>query len=174
MLDAIARLHEARSDVQPVIVLAPSRTEIEARAIVSQSNSNNVRLVQQQTREALAASDAAAIASGTATLEAALLETPMVIVYKESTINWHTLGRLITVSHYGLVNLVAGEAIATELMQKDLTGENLTRKLLELLDPEANKAMRERLHQVAHKLGEPGASSRAADLILNFLRRASV
>jgi lipid-A-disaccharide synthase len=136
---------------------------------LSKSSFYHIKVVQHQTREALAASYAAAIASGTATLEAALLEIPMVIVYKESTINWHTLGRLITVSHYGLVNLVAGEELATELMQKDLTGENLTGKLLQLLDPKTNKAMRERLHQVAHKLGEPGASSRAAKLILNFL-----
>ncbi|HEX7296953.1 MAG TPA: lipid-A-disaccharide synthase [Pyrinomonadaceae bacterium] len=169
MLDAIEQLHKARPEVQPVVVLAPSRTEAEARAILA--HRNHIKLVQQQTLEALAASNAAAIASGTATLEAALLETPMVIVYKESTINWHTLGRLITVPHYGLVNLVAGKEIATELMQKDLTAENLTSKLLELLDPETNKAMRERLHEVAHKLGEPGASSRAAELILKFLRQ---
>jgi lipid-A-disaccharide synthase len=173
MLDAIEQLHKLRPEVQPVVVLAPSRTEKETRAILSRSSSNNVKLIQQQTREALAASDAAAIASGTATLEAALLETPMVIVYKESHINWHTLGRLITVTHYGLVNLVAGQEIATELMQKDLTGENLTSKLLELLDPETNRTMRKRLHEVAHKLGEPGASSRAAELILNFLSSKS-
>ena len=171
MLDAIEKLHNARPDVQPLVVVAPSRTEAETRAILSSSSFNHIRLVQHQTREALAASYAAAIASGTATLEAALLETPMVIVYKESTINWHTLGRLITVPHYGLVNLVAGEELATELMQKDLTGENLTRRLLQLLDPETNKAMRERLQEVAHKLGEPGASSRAAELILKFLRQ---
>ena len=169
MLDAMAQLRNARPEVQPLVVLAPSRTDEETRAIVSQSNANHVKVVQHQTREALAASDAAAIASGTATLEAALLETPMVIVYKESTINWHTLGRLITVSHYGLVNLVAGQEIATELMQKDLTGENLTSKLVELLDPDINRTMRKRLHEVAHKLGEPGASSRAAELILEFL-----
>ena len=169
MLDAIEQLHKVRPDVQAVVVLAPSRTETEARAILSKSSFYHIKVVQHQTREALAASYAAAIASGTATLEAALLEIPMVIVYKESTINWHTLGRLITVSHYGLVNLVAGEELASELMQKDLTGENLTGKLLQLLDPKTNKAMRERLHQVAHKLGEPGASSRAAKLILNFL-----
>ena len=106
-------------------MVAPSRTVEETREILSQHDAQNIKLVQQQTREALAASDAAAIASGTATLEAALLETPMVVVYKESPINWHTLGRLITVPHYGLVNLVAGKEIATELMQDDLTGENL-------------------------------------------------
>ena len=174
MLEAIELLQQTHPEVQPVVVLAPSRTETEAREILSQkSRSRHIKLVQGQTREALAASKAAAIASGTATLEAALLETPMVIVYKESHINWHTLGRLITVSHYGLVNLVAGEEIATELMQKDLTGENLTAKLSELLDPKTNQAMRERLHQVAHKLGEPGASSRAAQLILEFLTHGS-
>ena len=125
--------------------------------------------MERQTREALAASDAAAIASGTATLEAALLETPMVVVYKESPINWHTLGRLITVPHYGLVNLVAGREIAKELMQDDLTGENLADELLKLLEPETNKAVRANLRDVAHKLGDPGASSRAAELIVKFL-----
>jgi len=125
--------------------------------------------VERQTREALAASDAAAIASGTATLEAALLETPMVVVYKESPINWHTLGRLITVPHYGLVNLVAGREIAKELMQDDLTGENLADELLKLLEPETNKTVRANLRDVAHKLGDPGASSRAAELIVKFL-----
>ncbi|HEX3250763.1 MAG TPA: lipid-A-disaccharide synthase [Pyrinomonadaceae bacterium] len=168
MLDAIAQLHDAHPEVQPVIVLAPSRTEKEARAIMSQSNSN-IKLVQQQTLEALAASDAAAIASGTATLEAALLETPMVIVYKESSINWHTLGRLITVSHYGLVNLIAGQEIAKELMQDDLVGENLARELVKLLERETNRAVRASLRDVAHKLGEPGASQRAAERIIEFL-----
>jgi len=172
MLDAIGQLHKARPEVQAVVVLAPSRTEAEARAILSQRNSNNITLVQQQTREALAASTAAAIASGTATLEAALLETPMVIVYKESTINWHTLGRLITVSHYGLVNLVAGREMVRELMQDQLDGENLARELVRLLEPETNRTMRASLRNVAHKLGDPGASQRAAERIIEFLAAA--
>jgi lipid-A-disaccharide synthase len=167
MLDAIEQLHKARPDVQAVVVLAPSRTEAETRVILA--HRNHIKLVQQQTREALAASNAAAIASGTATLEAALLETPMVIVYKESTINWHTLGRLITVPHYGLVNLVAGREIARELMQDELNGENLARELLKLLEPETNRTMRASLRNVAHKLGDPGASQRAAERIIEFL-----
>ena len=88
----------------------------------------------------------AAVASGTATLEAALLETPMVIVYKESSINWHTLGRLITVDHYGLVNLIAGKRLVTELMQDELTGERLCNEMIELLDPDQNQKMRSQLH----------------------------
>jgi lipid-A-disaccharide synthase len=171
MLDAIVLLRRSHPKIQPVVVVAPSRTAAEAAEIVSRHASGSVKLIEQQTREALAASAVAAIASGTATLEAALLETPTVIVYKESQINWHTLGRLITVPHYGLVNLVAGREIATELMQNQLTGENLASKLSELLDPDANKQMRETLREVAHKLGQPGASQRAAELILEFLNR---
>ena len=163
MLDAIEQLRTTRPDLQPIVVLAPSRTAEETRA-------ENIKLIQQQTREALAASDAAAIASGTATLEAALLETPMVVVYKESPINWHTLGRLIKVPHFGLVNLVAGKEIAKELMQNKLRGENLAHEILKLLEPETNKAMRATLRDVAHKLGDPGASQRAAEQILKSIR----
>jgi len=170
MLAAIAKLSAARPDIQCVVVVAPSRTIEETRQILAQQNgAGSIKLIQGQTREALAASDTAAIASGTATLEAALLETPMVVVYKESAVNWHTLGRLITVSHFGLVNLVAGQEIAKELMQNDLTGGNLADELLKLLDPAANANARKQLGEVAHRLGRAGASERAAELITNFL-----
>jgi len=167
MLEASEQLRIARPDVQSMVVVAPSRTVGEIREIAS----SGVKLIERQTREALGASDAAAIASGTAALEAALLETPMVVVYKESPINWHTLGRLITVPHYGLVNLVAGKEIAKELMQDDLTGDNLVSELLKLLEPRRNKVMRETLKDVSSRLGEPGASERAAEVILSFLRQ---
>ena len=170
MLAARTQLEAVRPDVQSVVVVAPSRTIEETKQIVAQANgTTSVKLVQGQTREALAASDAAAIASGTATLEAALLETPMVVVYKESAVNWHTLGRLITVTHYGLVNLVAGKEIAKELMQNDLTAEKLSAELLKLLDPATNKTARAQLAEVAHKLGAAGGSERAAELILKSL-----
>jgi lipid-A-disaccharide synthase len=166
MIETIAQLGMVRPEVQSVVVVAPSRTVEEVREI----SSPDVKLIVQQTREALRASDAAAVASGTATLEAALLETPMVVVYKESPINWHTLGRLITVPHFGLVNLVAGKEIAKELMQEDLTGNNLANELLKLLDPATNRQTREHLHEISLKLGEPGASQHAADLIVQSIR----
>ena len=165
MLDAIEELRTARPEVQSVVVIAPSRTAQETYELMSRHGVGKATVVQQQTREALAASEAAAVASGTATLEAALLETPMVVVYKESPVNWHTLGRLITVRHFGLVNLVAGKEIAKELMQDSLTGKNLSEELLKLLESERNRSAREDLRDVARKLGDPGASKRAADLI---------
>jgi lipid-A-disaccharide synthase len=172
MLDAADLMAKQRSDIQFVIVVAPNRNPGEARDIIAGHDSslkNSVRLVHHETREALAAADAAAVASGTATLEAALLGTPLVIVYKESALNWHTLGSLITAEHYGLANLIAGRRIVTELIQDQLSGESLAAELLGLLDPVRNAAMRSELKSVAEKIGEPGASGRAARAILDFL-----
>jgi len=171
MLQAADLIYRAQPDVQPVVVVAPSRDLGEVHQIL-QPYSNGIKftVVHHQTREALAAADVAAVASGTATLEAALLGTPMVIVYKESAINWHTLGSLINVDHYGLVNLVAGERLVTELMQNDLTGDRLATELLTLLDPKENLAMRAELKTISEKLGDAGASKNAADAIRKFLR----
>ncbi|MEK6280491.1 MAG: lipid-A-disaccharide synthase [Acidobacteriota bacterium] len=175
LLDGAALLAQERPDVQFVLVVAPSRQPKEAEDIIASRSSpiplpETLRITHHETREALAASDAAAIASGTATLEAALLGTPMVIVYKESAVNWHTLGRLINVDHFGLVNLVAGERVVNELMQDELNGEMLASELLSLLDVKRNQIVRNRLHEVARQLGEGGASQRAAERILASLR----
>jgi lipid-A-disaccharide synthase len=126
-------------------------------------------LIHHETREALAASDAAAIASGTATLETALLGTPMVIVYKESPINWHVLGSLINVEHYGLVNLIAGDRMVNELMQNDCNGERMAKELLELLEPDRQNEIRAGLKAVVEQLGDAYASQRAAKKILSFI-----
>jgi len=176
MLEAAALISARYPEVQFVVVVAPTRSSDEIRNIVRAQRSlpqplpSCLHIVTDQSREALAASDAAAVASGTATLEAALLETPMVVVYKESAINWHVLGGLINVDHYGLVNLVAGERVMTELMQNELTGDRLATELLELLDEDRNAEVRNRLHEVSEQLGTGGASQRAAERVLDKVR----
>jgi lipid-A-disaccharide synthase len=174
MLDAAELLHRERPEVQFVLVVAPNRDIKEAEQILAarphvQSFNDSLRVIHHETREALAASDAAAVCSGTATLEAALLVTPLVIVYKESAINWHTLGSLITTEHFGLVNLIAGRRLATELIQDDFTAESLMRQLLLLLDTSRNDEFRSELRETMKQIGEPGASQRAAQAILKFL-----
>lgn len=175
MLEAAALISARRPEIQFVVVVAPSRTSEEVRDVVRAQRATPLPLpsclhiVSDLSRETLAASDVAAVASGTATLEAAILGTPMVIVYKESSINWHTLGRLITTEHFGLVNIIAGEEVATELMQDDLNGERLANELLLLLDKKRNEEARQRLREVSEQLGEGGASQRAAEHILGFL-----
>ena len=176
MLEAILPIQQQRPDAQFVVVVAPNRDLDEAKQIVAAHahpswSIDSPRVVHHQTREALAACDVAAIASGTATLEAALLATPMVIVYKESTVNWHALGSLITTEHFGLVNLIAGRRLATELIQDDFTGEALARELDALLNPDRNLAMRTELKEVMKRIGEPGASARAAKVIIELINK---
>jgi lipid-A-disaccharide synthase len=172
MIDAAREISQQRDDVQFVIVVAPNRDPQEATEIIAARHSQvTFRLIHHETREALAASDAAAIASGTATLEAALLGTPMVIVYRESPINWHVLGSLIKVEHYGLVNLIAGRRVATELMQSELNGARLSRELIGLVNPDRNREVRHELTDVVEKLGSRGASAHAAETILQFLSK---
>ena len=171
MVEAVSIINEQRSDVQFVLVVATGRTPDEAQDVMRATGvvPSNIAILKNEAREALAASDAAAIASGTATLEAALLNTPLVVVYKESPINWHVLGSLITAEHYGLVNLIAQRRLATELIQSDYTGERLAAELLSLLDSERNSAVRKELEEVATLLGAGGASRKAAASILNLL-----
>ena len=177
MLDAAARIDRRHApEVQFVVALAARRSKEEVEAVtrrrgVGSGMPKELRVVEGESREALAAADAAAVCSGTATLEAALLNTPLVVVYKESALNWHTLGRLIEVEHYGLVNLVAGYRLAPELLQDDFTGDALARELLTLLEPEKNRDVRARLREATARLGEGGASRRAADAVLDALRR---
>jgi lipid-A-disaccharide synthase len=173
MLDAAAVISKQRPEIQFVVVVAPSRDPKEAHEIISRRSRDTLpaelRVIHHQTREALASADGAAVASGTATLEAALLHTPMVIVYKESFLNWHVLGSLINVEHYGLVNLIAGRRVVSELMQNDFNGERLASELLDLLAPVRNQTVRAELNEITEKLGPGGASERAAERILEFL-----
>jgi lipid-A-disaccharide synthase len=176
MLEAAALISARLPETQFLVVVAPGRSSDEIRAIVRAQRATpeplpaRIHIVAGQTRETLAASDAAAIASGTATLEAALMNTPMVVVYKESWLNWNILGRLITVDHYGLVNLVAGERVVNELMQDELNGERLADELLLLLQKQRNADVRKRLREIVNQLGQSGASERAAETILEFLQ----
>jgi lipid-A-disaccharide synthase len=174
MIEAAALLHEENQGIQFIIALAATRSAQEVEETLARYKSKDFNLprflvVQNETREALAASDAAAVASGTATLETALIGTPLVICYKVSAHNWHTLRHLIRVPHYGLINLIAEERLATELIQNDLNAINLATELRQLLEPGRNAQMRKQLNQATAKLGTGNASRLAAEKILVFL-----
>lgn len=131
-----------------------------------------IKWIEGETYDALNASDAAAITSGTATLEAGIIGTPMVIVYKSSAINYRLLRPLIDVPFFGLINLIAEKEVAKELIQSDFTPENTAAELMRLLEPETNASVRLGLREAAEKLGHGGASKRAANAIMNLLRRS--
>lgn len=171
ILDAVEILHKKNPEIQFILAVAPTRKREDLEKIIAGSKAKlpRITIVQNETREAVASSDAAVVASGTATLETGLLNTPMVIVYKVSAHNWHTLRHLINVSHYGLINLIAEERLAKELIQNDCNGEQIAEEVLRLLEPDVNKKFRQRLAQITETLGNGGASERAGDAILNIL-----
>jgi len=130
-------------------------------------------LVEGDTDAVLASSDVTLTASGTATVQAALHDTPMVIVYRVSPLTY-TLGRrLLTVDTFGMVNLIAGSKIVPELIQHDFTPEAVAREAIAMLnDPSLAAHIRDGLRAVRHKLGGAGASHRAAQAILKAAPRA--
>ena len=176
MLETASLMAKNNGEIQFVIAIASARNlaEIEAAKRKVSSLPKNLVVVQDETREALNAADAAAVASGTATLETAIIGTPMAIVYKTSLLNYKLLRPLISVEHFGLINLIAQERLATELIQADFTKETLAKELFRLLEKEENQKMRERLGEVTDSLGHGGASKRAAEFVLKFLKSKEV
>lgn len=127
-------------------------------------------LVVERTREVLLQSRAALVASGTATLETALMGCPMLVVYKTSLPTYLIGRQLISVSHIGMVNLIAGRTICPEYIQHEATPEKLAAGLLPLLgDTPARTTQIAGLAEVAAKLGSPGAATRAAAILLTEL-----
>jgi lipid-A-disaccharide synthase len=124
--------------------------------------------------DAVGLADAAMVASGTATLETALLETPMVIAYRTSPLTAAVGRRVIRVKHIGLVNLIAGRELAPELIQEDATAPRLAAEVRAILaDRRRRVAMRRDLAEIRRKLGEPGAARRAAAIALGLMKTGS-
>lgn len=173
MIGAAAIVSETVRDAQFLIAAADEGSEADIERIFrdsdTQAETSDIKIIRARTYDLLAASDAAAITSGTATLEAGIIGTPMAIVYKTSGLNYKLLEPLIDVPHYGLINLIAGKRIAAELIQDRFTPETLAAELLDLLKPDRNARMRTELKAAADELGHGGASKRAAEAILKLL-----
>jgi len=120
--------------------------------------------------EIIAISDLVIVSSGSATLETAIMEKPMIIIYKTSIITWLLAKNMIKIPDIGLVNIVAGRRIVPELLQFEVTANNIKKQSLAILD---NKEKREdilkTLRKLKEKLGEKGAAQRAAHIIQKLL-----
>jgi len=129
-----------------------------------------IRLVRGQTYQVMRAADLVITASGTATLEAGLLGTPMVIVYRVSLLTWWAGKLLVDVPSIGMVNLVVGRRVVPELLQWEFTPNRVAETALGLVrDPAALDRIRRDLREVRGRLGEEGASRRAAQEILTMV-----
>jgi lipid-A-disaccharide synthase len=161
---AVRLLAQRRPDLQFLAAVGPSIDP----AILRAGLPPNVALVQGRTHAVLSAADVAVVASGTATVEAALLGTPMVVVYRLSALTYHLGRRFVKVPHVAMANLIAEKAIVPELIQDAFTPERVADAVLPLLGP-AGDAMRHALSEVRRRLGSPGASGRAAEVVTGML-----
>jgi len=126
-----------------------------------------VLVVKDQASEAMAVSDLLLVASGTATLQAAVVGTPMILLYKTTLPTYWVARMWIRVKWIGLVNLVAGRTVVPELIQDEATVERLTQEACRLLnDRQAYNDMKDGLRQVRQSLGDAGASFRTAQVVL--------
>jgi len=128
-----------------------------------------IEIVQGKTYEALLSADVAVVASGTATLETAILGKPMVIIYRVSPASYWVGRAMIQVDYIGLVNLVAGRKVVPELIQGEVRGERIAAEVLRILDdgPYREEMLRG-LREVREKLGAPGAAERVAGMALEI------
>src|SRR6202030_4362128 len=122
------------------------------------------RVVEGETYNALAAANAAIVSSGTATVEAALLNVPMVVIYRVSPLTGALAKPLVRTPYFAMVNLIAEKRAVPELIQNDFAPERVSTEVLRLLnDQSAREALRRDLAEVRRRLGPPGAVDRAAD-----------
>ena len=135
-----------------------------------------ITVIEHDTYNTLGHAEIAVVASGTATVEAALAGTPMVIVYRASEINWRLLRPLIRLDTFGMVNLIAGRRVVPELIQREVTGERIAAEVMALLsDSNRFVRMRKDLAIVRERLCARGggASERAARAIMRAIDQTS-
>lgn len=171
MLRAAKLLRSRYIDLQFVLPVAPTLDPVLVRSYMEQGGVP-VHLVEGRVYDVLQASDAAIVASGTATLEAGLMAVPMAIVYRISALTYRVLTKLVrNLAHVGLVNIVAGRRIVPELIQHDVTPEQIADAISGMLDDPARYCqIKEGLLKLREQLGATGASGRAASVVMEFMK----
>jgi lipid-A-disaccharide synthase len=165
--EAAQRIHR-ESQAQFVLAAAPSANLASLRE--NWPAGIPATIVLGQTYNALAAADTAIISSGTATIEAALLDVPMVVIYRVTPLTALLAKPLVRTPFFSMVNLIAEKRAVPELIQNDFTSERTSTEVLRLLnDRAARETLRRDLAEVRRRLGPPGAVDRAADAILNLI-----
>lgn len=169
MLKAAAILAQRIPGVQFVLPLADTLEEKDIAGIISRTGVK-VNIISGSTYEVISCTDLAIVASGTATLETALLGIPMIIVYRISPLTYFIGKMIVTVKNIGIVNIIAGNTIVPELIQNEATGIRIAEEALSILtNDERKREIIGQLAKIRAKLGKPGAAMRAAGLAYGML-----
>jgi len=150
----------------------PPAVPQQARAPAPHSSGLSLKIIEGQSYAALAAAHLAVVASGTATVEAALAATPTIIVYRVSPLTFAVGRLLVRVEHVGMANLLAEERLFPELLQHFFTPAGLAREVLSMVkDGERLEVLRRGLARIRERLGGPGASRHAARVALEIMEK---
>ena len=170
MLRAADILARHKPGVKFILPAAPGVNVQELKKFL-RPHSIPIAVVEGQTYGAIMAADMVIVASGTATLETAILGKPMVIVYKVSPVSYWVGKAMVKVNWIGLANIVAGKKVVPELLQEEARGERIAEEALRILNDETyRREMVEGLAEVRNKLGAPGAAERVARMALEMIR----
>lgn len=167
MLPAMLEATRKRSDICTVIACAPSIQEAFYRQWITESDS--VRLVAGETQAVLRNADAALVTSGTATLEAALYGVPQVVAYKGHPVSVWIARKLVKIRFISLVNLIMDAEVVKELIQDQMTAQNLGAELDRLLQDSHRNRLKAAYLELRQRLGLEGASKKSAKLIYSYL-----
>ena len=181
MLKAAANIAQVYPNAQWILPLAPGisrdliakhQQELCSGDRVTQPlQLPSIKIVENQTYQAMRASTLLLVTSGTATLEATCIGAPMIILFRTASVNWHIVKALTPLERSGLPNLIAGRDIVPELLQTGLTPTALTELSLDFLqNPRKRETQREALQAVYAQLGTAGAAERTAELVLEQTR----
>ena len=171
MLEVMLRVVGKFPEYQFVIGCAPSLPEEYYKSLIG---NENVQLVFNKTYQLLQVASAALVTSGTATLETALFYVPEVVCYKGNKISYLIAKNLIKVKYISLVNLIMDKLVVKELIQNDLTPENVEAELKQLLtNHKVQRQLLDDYEELRYKLGNAGASNKAAAIIFDDLNKKS-
>lgn len=169
MLGVMLKVVKQFPDYQFAVACAPSLPVSYYKKIIGEKS--NVRLIVNRTYQLLQLSSAAIVTSGTATLETALLDVPEVVCYKANKISYIIAKRLAKIKFISLVNLIMDRLVVKELIQNDLTPENITEELQDLLENHRRqRKILEDYEELKNVLGNSGASDKAANIIVSNVK----
>jgi lipid-A-disaccharide synthase len=170
-LQAAARLAATEQHLTVLLPLAPTLTVADLRECGLDGAPVDVRVIAENRYDLMAACDLAMAASGTVTLELAILDVPMVVAYRVSPLTWLAGKMLVKVEFASLVNLIAGREVVVELLQQEAEPERIAAALMDIRPGgKGREKMRHALAEVRKKLGRGGASGNAARLALATAR----
>lgn len=171
LLQSADLIYRQRPDSQFVIPLARSIQPASLQPFFDQHPDLPVKIIQGEIHDLMNSCDAIISASGTATLEIALIGTPMVIIYKMSGLSYKIMKRLITIDNIGLPNIIAGKEVVKEMLQEYASPENISGEILNILNnDDYRQTIIDELAMVREKLGESGGSEKVAALAYEMLQ----